>query len=165
MGIKLEERGRGKFKPALDYNADEVKRILLEKISEEKDNIVENQSDFKQEEIKYSNEHMNIISLFSGAGGLDLGFELAGLAAAIGDKEALETFKNKEKFNSIRHNSVFKTIYTNDIFQEAIETYMNNNGDNVYSQKKDIRKVKEFPAANIVLGGFPCLVLVKQDHD
>ncbi|WP_242305679.1 DNA cytosine methyltransferase [Bacillus cereus group sp. BfR-BA-01451] len=156
MNVKLNERGRGKFKPAPDYQAEQVKQLLMEKINDERDTVIEDKSDFSQDEIKYSQEKLNIVSLFSGAGGLDLGFELAGLAAVIGEEAALEAFKNKEMFNQLRHQSIFKTVYTNDIFQEAIETYRQNNGEDIYTHKKDIRKVKEFPSANIVLGGFPC---------
>lgn len=156
MSIKLNERGRGKFKPAPDYKPEEVKQLLMEKINDERETIIEDESDFSHDEIKYSQDKMNIVSLFSGAGGLDLGFELAGLAAVIGEEAALEAFKDKEKFNRLRHQSIFKTVYTNDIFQEAIETYRQNNGEDIYTHKKDIRKVKEFPSANIVLGGFPC---------
>jgi DNA (cytosine-5)-methyltransferase 1 len=156
MGIKLNERGRGKFKPAPDYRPEEVKELLMEKINDERETIIEDESDFSHDEIKYSQDKMNIVSLFSGAGGLDLGFELAGLAAVIGEEAALESFKDKETFNRLRHQSIFKTVYTNDIFQEAIETYRKNNGEDIYSHKKDIRKVNEFPSANIVLGGFPC---------
>ncbi|OXL97095.1 DNA cytosine methyltransferase [Bacillus sp. KbaB1] len=156
MEMKLNERGRGKFKPAPDYKPDEVKQLLLEKINEERTTVTEDKSDFSQDEINYKQDKMNMVSLFSGAGGLDLGFELAGLGVAIGEEAAMKAFRNKEEYNQLRHQSVFHTIYTNDIFQEALETYKKNNGNDVYIHKKDIRKVKEFPAANVVLGGFPC---------
>jgi len=35
MSIKVEQKGRGKFKPAPDYSIDDVKRVLHEKIIEE----------------------------------------------------------------------------------------------------------------------------------
>ena len=35
MAVILEERGRGKFKPAPDYKVDEVKELLNKKIEEE----------------------------------------------------------------------------------------------------------------------------------
>lgn len=44
----------------------------------------------------------------------------------------------------------------NDIFDEARETYAKNAGKYIYMDKSDIRKIKEFPKADIVLGGFPC---------
>lgn len=51
---------------------------------------------------------------------------------------------------------MFNTIYVNDIFDEARETYAHNAGKYIYIDKSDIRKIKEFPQADIVLGGFPC---------
>ena len=36
MAVIIEERGRGKFKPALDYDANEVKELLNKKIEEER---------------------------------------------------------------------------------------------------------------------------------
>ena len=36
MAVILEERGRGKFRPAPDYKVDEVKELLNKKIEEER---------------------------------------------------------------------------------------------------------------------------------
>ena len=36
MSVILQERGRGKFRPSLEYKIDEVKAILNAKIQEEK---------------------------------------------------------------------------------------------------------------------------------
>ncbi|MGD7023039.1 DNA cytosine methyltransferase [Rossellomorea vietnamensis] len=155
--MKLNERGRGKFKPAPDYSIDDVKNILLEKIAEETSQIIENDEDTDLiEKVEYHKNKFNLISLFSGCGGLDLGFELAGLAAVIGEKEALEAFKDKDTFNKLRHQSIFQTIYTNDMFKEANESYKLNFPDSVFQHQKDIRKVKYFPKSDIVIGGFPC---------
>jgi len=155
MKIKIQKRGRGKFKPAPDYSPEEVKQLLIEKIEEERETVVENKSDFTLDDLPYKNNKFNVVSLFSGCGGLDLGFELAGLAATIGEKEAMIAFQDKELYNKVRHESIFNTVYANDFFIEALESYEANfNG--VYTHNKDIRKIKDFPAANLVLGGFPC---------
>ena len=71
---------------------------------------------------------MKIVSLFSGAGGLDLGFKLAG------------------------HD----IIWANDIDKDACKTYTENIGDHILC--KDIRdiKVTDIPDCDIVIGGFPC---------
>lgn len=71
---------------------------------------------------------MKIVSLFSGAGGLDLGFKLAG----------------------------HEIIWANDIDKDACETYAENIGDHILC--KDIRdiKVSDIPDCDIVIGGFPC---------
>lgn len=71
---------------------------------------------------------MKVVSLFSGAGGFDLGFSQAG----------------------------HKIIWANDIWKEATETYELNLGNHIIC--KDIKEIssKEIPDAEIVIGGFPC---------
>ncbi len=71
---------------------------------------------------------MNVVSLFSGAGGLDLGFIMAGN----------------------------KIIWANDLYEDAVDTYRKNLGDHIVL--KDIREVKtqDIPDCDIVIGGFPC---------
>ena len=71
---------------------------------------------------------MKVISLFSGAGGFDLGFVRAG----------------------------HTIVWANDNFPEAIETYRLNIGNHI--DPRDIQDIpsKEIPAAEILIGGFPC---------
>ena len=71
---------------------------------------------------------MNIISLFSGAGGLDLGLIQAG--------------------NTI--------VWANDIDNDAVETYKKNIGNHII--KGDIKdlNIDAIPNADVVVGGFPC---------
>lgn len=71
---------------------------------------------------------MNVVSLFSGAGGLDLGFKMAG------------------------HD----IIWANDLYSDAVETYKKNLGNHIVCQ--DITEVdtKDIPDCDIVIGGFPC---------
>lgn len=71
---------------------------------------------------------MNVVSLFSGAGGFDLGFSQAG----------------------------HKIVWANDIWQEAVETYELNLGKHIVCN--DIREIAsdEIPTSDIVIGGFPC---------
>ncbi|WP_223260235.1 DNA cytosine methyltransferase [Priestia megaterium] len=147
---------RGDFKFPPDYTKEEVKQSLIEKINEERETVIEANSDFCDEQLHHHPDKFNVLSLFCGAGGLDLGFELAGLEAMIGSERALNAFKDKETFNTIRHESIFHTVYSNDMFTEALESYRENMPNHIYIHQKDIRKVKEFPKANIVLGGFPC---------
>lgn len=69
-----------------------------------------------------------VVSLFSGMGGLDLGFELAG----------------------------FKVVWANDISEEAVETYQTNFGLRpVLSPIQDL-DVNKIPASDIIIGGPPC---------
>jgi len=72
---------------------------------------------------------LTVVSLFSGCGGLDLGFENVG----------------------------FKIIWANDFFPEAVKTYSENIGDHIILA--DIRNISssEIPDNfDVLLGGFPC---------
>lgn len=156
MAVILEERGRGKFKPAPDYKVGEVKELLNAKIEEERQAFADCSEEIEFDKLNYDSNKWNLLSLFSGCGGLDLGFELAGLKAVMGEEVMEAAFMNKEVFDENINNNVFNTIYVNDIFDEARETYAQNAGKYIYMDKSDIRKIKEFPKADIVLGGFPC---------
>ncbi len=70
-----------------------------------------------------------VISLFSGCGGLDLGFIKAG----------------------------FEIVFANDIDKEACLSYANNINHHILC--KDIYSIRadEIPDADILIGGFPCL--------
>ncbi len=71
---------------------------------------------------------MKIVSLFSGAGGLDLGLVQAG----------------------------HEIIWANDIYADAVATYRKNIGNHVYM--RDISEIpsSEIPSCDVVVGGFPC---------
>lgn len=71
---------------------------------------------------------MRIISLFSGAGGLDLGLKLAG-------------------------NDV---IWANDIDKYAVETYRHNIGEHIVCDDISNIDIASIPDAQVVVGGFPC---------
>ncbi len=71
---------------------------------------------------------MRVVSLFSGAGGLDLGLKLAG----------------------------HEIVWANDIFLDAAATYRANIGDHI--DTRDIRLIpsSQIPSCDVVIGGFPC---------
>lgn len=71
---------------------------------------------------------MKIVSLFSGAGGLDLGFIQAG----------------------------HKIVWANDIYDDAVDTYRNNIGEHIV--KGDISQIPstDIPDCDMIMGGFPC---------
>jgi len=71
---------------------------------------------------------MKIVSLFSGAGGLDLGLIQAGN----------------------------KVIWANDIDVNAVETYKNNIGNHIICEDIKNVNIDEIPDADVVVGGFPC---------
>lgn len=154
--MRLESRGRAKYRPLKEYDPQKVRELLLEKIEEEQKNIQETAvNHINKTDLDYKDDKVNVISLFSGCGGLDLGVELAGLISAIGEDQALEAFENKDEFDTHRDRSIFHTIYSNDIFKEANESYQLNFPP-TFQHDIDIRKIKEFPSADLVLGGFPC---------
>ncbi len=156
MAVILEERGRGKFKPAPDYDAVEVINLLNQKIEEERKKFENCNAEIDFDKIEYDQNKYNLLSLFSGCGGLDLGFEMAGLKAVMGEEVMEAAMSDRKVFEENIDNNVFNTIYVNDIFNEARETYEHNAGRYIYMDKSDIRKIKKFPEADIVLGGFPC---------
>lgn len=71
---------------------------------------------------------MKVVSLFCGAGGLDLGLQMAGL----------------------------EIIWANDNFDDAVASYVKNIGNHVDS--RDIADVpsSDIPDCDVVVGGFPC---------
>lgn len=161
MGKKIikdeKKKSRGKFKSASNLTTEEVKDVLLKKIKEETNKIIEDSSDLELvQKVQTRNDRINVVSLFSGAGGLDLGTELAGLVSRIGYTEAIKAFNNKELFDDVRSKSLFHTIYTNDMFVEANETYKKNFSSYIIQHQKDIRKVAHFPNNDLTIGGFPC---------
>lgn len=156
MAIIIEKRGRGKFKPSPNYEVGEVKKLLDSKIEEERQAFANCSQKIDFDKLNYDSSKWNLLSLFSGCGGLDLGFELAGLKAVMGEPVMEAAFNDKKVFDDNKKNNVFNTIYVNDIFDEARETYIQNAGRYIYMDKSDIRKIKDFPRADIVLGGFPC---------
>ncbi len=92
--------------------------------------IVELVRDENEEyEVINSPDKLKVVSLFSGAGGMDLGFINAG----------------------------FEIIWANDFFQEAVDSYRKNIGKHMIHG--DITKIKseDIPdGADVIIGGFPC---------
>ena len=79
--------------------------------------------------MKEKNNQYKVISLFSGCGGMDLGFIQAG----------------------------FEIVYANDIFQDAINTYKKNIGPHIENKNITEVKTKDLPQnIDVVIGGFPC---------
>lgn len=69
-----------------------------------------------------------VVSLFSGAGGLDLGFKQAG----------------------------FEIIWANDIDKYAVYTYKKNLGDHIILGDINNIDFDTIPSADVIIGGFPC---------
>ncbi|WP_239352668.1 MULTISPECIES: DNA cytosine methyltransferase [Snodgrassella] len=75
-----------------------------------------------------SNKKLTAVSLFSGCGGMDLGFIMAG----------------------------FNILWANDINQFACETYALNFGNHIVCDNIDNIDYKDIPNSDIIIGGFPC---------
>lgn len=71
---------------------------------------------------------MKIVSLFSGAGGLDLGLKQAG----------------------------HEIIWANDIDKDAVATYKENIGDHIICDDIKNISIDSIPDCDVVIGGFPC---------
>lgn len=71
---------------------------------------------------------MRVVSLFSGAGGLDLGLARAGL----------------------------EIVWANDIFLDAAATYGNNIGQHIDTRDITAIAASEIPDCDVIVGGFPC---------
>lgn len=71
---------------------------------------------------------MDVVSLFSGAGGLDLGFIQA--------------------YHTI--------VWANDLFHDAVCTYRTNIGNHIIEEDINQISSEDIPNCDIVIGGFPC---------
>ena len=105
--------------------------------------------------------YYKVLSLFSGMGGMDIGFS-----------EDVVVHKNSVQENYIDSQSTinnfvnlkrlpFKTVFQNDILPEAKRIAELNNWNHNYILKDIIELLKEnytFPDADVIIGGFPCFI-------
>ena len=82
---------------------------------------------------------VSVVSMFSGCGGLDLGFQ--GGFSVFG--------KNFKRLN-------FKVIAAYDNLPDAVETYQLNLGDEIKLADLKEFPAKDIPPADVLAGGFPC---------
>jgi DNA (cytosine-5)-methyltransferase 1 len=73
-------------------------------------------------------EKPNVVSLFSGAGGMDLGFKKAG----------------------------FNIVWAIDNFEDAVQTYQKNIGNHIINSNIEDYDLETIPNCDVVIGGFPC---------
>ncbi|MCC5803800.1 DNA cytosine methyltransferase [Rossellomorea vietnamensis] len=122
---------------AISLSKKEDKQLIeqIERIAEkEKRNISDvilsflktSYKDYTSRKINDSNSP-SVVSLFAGAGGLDVGLEMAG----------------------------FEVIWANEIDKDAADTYEANH-PRTFVERGDIRNVIDFPKADLLVGGYPC---------
>jgi DNA (cytosine-5)-methyltransferase 1 len=117
-------------------------------------------------------EVLNVLSLFSGCGGMDLGFEGGFSVLEQSINEILTPHfidkKNKDGFTKLKKTK-FKTVFANDILTDARNAWVNyfskkgHNSEDFYKESiVDLVKmyrngVNVFPEEiDVVTGGFPC---------
>jgi DNA (cytosine-5)-methyltransferase 1 len=89
--------------------------------------------------VKKDERSFSVVSLFSGCGGLDLGF-LGGFSYLDSDYEQLP----------------FEILAAYDNSADAVETYHLNIDEHAYNVDLASADLSEIPAADVVIGGFPC---------
>src|SRR3989338_3027993 len=115
---------------------------------------------------------LKVLSLFSGCGGMDIGFEgdFHVLRKSINEKIHPKWFRDVNGNAWVRlPKTVFKTIFANDILPAAKASwvpYFTRGGRNglTFRTESIVDLVKKhfagqeniFPAADVVIGGFPC---------
>ena len=80
------------------------------------------------EDDRHMTSHPRVVSLFSGAGGLDLGFKLAG----------------------------FDLVWANDFDKDAVETYRANIDKHCVCADISEVSTDDIPDCDVMIGGFPC---------
>lgn len=113
----------------------------------------------------------NILSLFSGCGGMDLGFEGGFKVRNLSvNKEVHPSWLEKEQQGDwlVLPKTGFTTVFANDILYSAETTWNHNfknhrDSNGIFTRESIVDLVKRswegkisFPAADIVTGGFPC---------
>lgn len=130
-------------------------------------------SNQKRNEVKpKKNETINVLSLFSGCGGMDLGFEggFSVLKSSVNEKLSPNFIDKKLDNGFVKlKKTKFKTVFANDILNDARNAWVNHflkkgrEADLFYTQSiVDLVKLHQsgeniFPQnIDVVTGGFPC---------
>lgn len=120
----------------------------------------------------HKKETLNVLSLFSGCGGMDLGFEggFSVLQESVNEILTPDFINRKLKNGFVElKKTKFKTVFANDILSDARNAWVNyfsrrgNNAENFFQQsivdlvKMHRNGISVFPKnVDVVTGGFPC---------
>lgn len=105
-------------------------------------------------------DKLKVISLFTGIGGMDMGFDGQVIVHkdSIVNKEFIDKPYAINNFIILKKNN-FECIFQNDILEGAKEVFGFNNNNSNYNTESIYKLISEnfqFPKADIVIGGFPC---------
>lgn len=106
------------------------------------------------------NDKLKVISLFTGIGGMDMGFdgEVIVHKDSIINKEFIDKPYTINDFVVLKKNN-FECVFQNDILEGAKEVFGFNNDNSKYNTTSIYNLNSEnfaFPKADIIIGGFPC---------
>ena len=137
------------------------KRMISKLINEVKNFVISNTIKQKKDKNKRNTNKWKVLSLFTGIGGMDMGFDGNVIVHkdSIKNNEFIKSpYSKYRNFVQLKKNN-FKCIFQNDILEGAKEVYAINNQKNNYNTTSIYDLLNEdfqFPSADIVIGGFPC---------
>lgn len=142
-----------------------IDKLIDEKV-EEKINefIIKLNIDTKQltnSKMAHNNNKLKVLSLFTGIGGMDMGFdgEVIVHKDSIIDKEFIDKpYTSTDNFVVLKKNN-FECVFQNDILEGAKKVFELNNANTNYNTTSIYNLISEnfvFPKADVVIGGFPC---------
>jgi len=145
-------------KTPCENNADKIKALVDKAVEDKLKNlIVENK---EANAVVEMNDNLKVISLFTGIGGMDMGFdgEVITHNDSIVNKEFIDKLYTIKDFVVLKKNN-FECVFQNDILEGAKEVFGFNNDNSKYNTTSIYNLISEkfvFPKADIVIGGFPC---------